>query len=140
MTIENDVLINKVTTIENCLKRLNDTYKGDGTDLENFDIQDIIILNLQRACQASIDLAMHMCMIKKLGPPQNSADAFDFLYKAKILTNDVANQMKKMVGFRNVAVHDYQSLNLKILKSILDKHLSDFTAFIALILKTVEVN
>jgi uncharacterized protein YutE (UPF0331/DUF86 family) len=34
-----------------------------------------------------------------------------------------------MVGFRNVAVHDYQSLNLDIVKSIVVERLGDFAAF-----------
>lgn len=140
MTIENDVIINKVTTIEKCLKRLNQTYKGESTDLEDFDIQDILILNLQRACQASIDLAMHICVKEKLGFPQSGIDAFDFLHTGKILNHDILEKMKELIEFRNTAVHDYQSLNLNILRSILDKHLSDFTDFTALILKTIEVD
>jgi len=138
--IENNVIINKVTTIENCLKRLDDTYTGELSDLENLDRQDVIILNLQRACQASIDLAMHMCMHQSLGPPQNSADAFEFLSEAEIITATVAKKMKKMVGFRNTAIHDYQALNLKILQSILEHHLTDFTDFTALILKTIKLD
>jgi len=98
MTIKNDVIINKVTVIENCLKRINDTYTGSDNDLENFDIQDIITINLQRACQAAIDLAMHICMVEKLGSPQASADAFEILHESKIIPKEIANRMKKMVG------------------------------------------
>jgi len=140
MTIENDVIINKTTTIERCLKRLADTYSGNFNDLEDLDKQDIMMINLQRACQATIDLAMHICMSEKLGPPQKSSDAFEFLCAAKIITKDVSDRMIKMVGFRNTAVHEYQALNLNILKSILDHHLSDFTDFTALILKTVVID
>lgn len=40
-----------------------------------------------------------------------------------------------MVGFRNIAVHDYQTLNLDILQVILDKHLNDFKSFTTIILQ-----
>ena len=40
-----------------------------------------------------------------------------------------------MVGFRNIAVHDYQTLNLDILKQIVENHLGDFTSFTKQILK-----
>ena len=140
MDLENNVVINKITTIENCLKRISDKYTGDFSVLEDFDMQDIIILNLQRACQAAIDLAMHICMREMLGPPQSSADAFEFLGKAEIITKEVAERMKKMVGFRNTTVHDYQALNLKILKSILDHRLPDFTSFSHSILKNIKSN
>jgi len=139
MEAKNNVIFNKATIIERCLRRVTETYTGEFSDLEDFNIQDIIILNLQRACQASIDLAMHLCMSERLGPPQNSADAFEFLYNEQFITKDVAEKMKKMVGFRNTTVHDYQALNLKILKNILDYHLSDFTDFTKLILKRVDV-
>mgnify|MGYP003873966533 CR=1 FL=1 len=35
-----------------------------------------------------------------------------------------------MVGFRNIAVHDYQELQAPIVLAILDKHLSSFDDFI----------
>ena len=137
---KNDVIINKITKIESCLKRIGDTYTGKLIDLENFDIQDIVTVNLWRACQAAIDLAMHICMAEKLGAPQTSADAFEFLYNEEIITKEVADKMKKMVGFRNIAAHDYQSLNLNILKNILDHHLTDFTDFTSFVLKTVKID
>lgn len=37
--------------------------------------------------------------------------------------------MQAMVGFRNVAVHDYQSMSLPILRAILNGHLADFQTF-----------
>ena len=40
-----------------------------------------------------------------------------------------------MVGFRNIAVHDYQTINLTILEKIVEKHLEDFTDFTKQILK-----
>ena len=35
-----------------------------------------------------------------------------------------------MVGFRNIAVHDYQNLNLEIVVAIVEKNLGDFEGFI----------
>ena len=40
-----------------------------------------------------------------------------------------------MVGFRNIAVHDYQALDLDILEAILDKHIDDFKDFTKIVLK-----
>ncbi|KWZ83812.1 hypothetical protein B4096_1749 [Heyndrickxia coagulans] len=34
-----------------------------------------------------------------------------------------------MVGFRNIAVHDDQAIDLDILKQIIEKHLEDFTSY-----------
>ncbi len=43
--------------------------------------------------------------------------------------------MKAMVGFRNIAIHDYQAINLAIIRRIIEDHLSDFEEFIAVILR-----
>ena len=54
----NDVILNKTTTIERCIKRIHGAYEGNPEDLTDHTKQDSIILNIQRACEASIDLAM----------------------------------------------------------------------------------
>ncbi|MFN0117652.1 MAG: type VII toxin-antitoxin system HepT family RNase toxin [Elusimicrobiota bacterium] len=92
--------------------------------------QDAIILNLQRACEATIDLAMHIVSEKRYGIPQNSREAFDFLIKNKILKPELGLKMKKMIGFRNIAIHDYQSISQPILIKILNSHLKDFLDFL----------
>jgi len=125
-----DILLNKAAIIERCLKRLESLYSGHEHELENnFDRQDAILLNLQRACEASIDAGMHLVRIRKLGIPQQSKDAFILLEKANILESALSRQMQAMVGFRNIAVHEYQSLNMEILRSILEHRLGDFQAF-----------
>jgi uncharacterized protein YutE (UPF0331/DUF86 family) len=43
--------------------------------------------------------------------------------------------MGGMVGFRNIAVHNYQNLDQEILKSILGKHLGDLEVFYATVLR-----
>lgn len=127
--MKSDVTLNKVATIERCIKRINEEYQQNPHNLENYTKQDSIILNLQRACEASIDLAMHIVADKRLGLPQNSRDAFSFLEAENIIPASLSNRMKAMVGFRNIAVHDYQELNLVILQKILDDHLVDFSAY-----------
>ena len=125
-----DVLNNKCEIIERCLARIEEEYKGEKANLyENQTKQDSILLNLQRACKAAIDLAMHLVRVKRLGIPQESRDAFALLVKGAELPGDVGEKMTKMVGFRNVAVHDYRELNLDIVESIITEHLDDFPAF-----------
>jgi uncharacterized protein YutE (UPF0331/DUF86 family) len=129
--VRDDVVLNKMAIIERCVKRLNEEYIGHENELEyNFTKQDSIILNLQRACDASIDLAMRVVKLKKLGIPQESRQVFEMLRQENILTEELSKNLQHMVGFRNLAVHDYQSLNLAIVHSILRERLIDFQAFI----------
>jgi uncharacterized protein YutE (UPF0331/DUF86 family) len=135
-----DVLMNKVAIIERCLGRIAFEYQGHQDELEaNFTRQDAIILNLQRACEASIDAAMHLVRVRKLGVPQDSREAFDLLREANIISPLLCDRLKAMVGFRNIAVHDYRKLNMEIIKSILETRLDDFHTFGETLLKVQEV-
>ncbi len=131
-----NVALNKIAIIQRCLERIHEEYQGDATRLQNFTIQDALVLNLQRACQAAIDLAMHLVAQKKLGLPQEARQAFDLLQQANLIDYDLAKRMKAMVGFRNIAIHDYQAVNPIILINVLEKRLTDFTDFIAKISHT----
>jgi uncharacterized protein YutE (UPF0331/DUF86 family) len=125
-----DVVVNKAAIIERCVARVREGYAGDERNLlEDVRRQDSIILNLQRACEASIDLAMHLVSVDRLGVPQETRDAFRLLREGGVIDPDLAERMARMVGFRNVAVHDYRRLDLAIVKSIVTEHLEDFLAF-----------
>ncbi|MEC2072520.1 type VII toxin-antitoxin system HepT family RNase toxin [Alkalihalophilus marmarensis] len=133
--MRNDIILNKVVTIERCIQRIQEVYDNDPATLQDYTKQDSMILNIQRACEASIDLAMHIVSDKRLGLPQTSRDAFDLLEQHKVIDANVSKRLQAMVGFRDIAVHDYQSLNLIIMKEIIEKHLKDFTDFTVQILK-----
>lgn len=122
-----DILINKIAIIERCLRRIDEEYAAHEADLAtDYTRQDAIVLNLQRACEAAIDAAMHVVRLRKLGVPQQSRDAFVMMQEASLLDANMAERMQAMVGFRNIAVHDYRKLNIDILRSILNTRLSDF--------------
>ena len=131
-----DVVLNKCAIIERCIQRLDDEYRGHETELvSNLLRQDSIILNLQRACEASIDLAMHLVRIHRLGLPQESREAFRLLEAQGLIDAETSARMQAMVGFRNIAVHNYQKLNIEVVRSILDRHLADFRRFTVAALK-----
>lgn len=130
----NDIILNKTATIERCVHRIEEVYDNNPKNLTDFTKQDSIILNIQRACEASIDLAMHIVSERKIGIPKASREAFKLLEEAHIISSDLAKTLMNMVGFRNIAVHDYQALELGILQSILEKHVKDFNDFTKVIL------
>jgi uncharacterized protein YutE (UPF0331/DUF86 family) len=131
-----DVVLNKAATIERCLQRILEEYAGDNQNLvANQTKQDAIILNLQRACETAIDLAMYVVSQRKLGVPQDSRDAFTLLQTSGIILADLATRMQRMVGFRNVAVQEYTRLNLDVAQAIITKQLDDFRAFSSTMVK-----
>ncbi len=131
-----DVILNKAASIERCLQRVLEEYAGDNQNLvANQTKQDAIILNLQRACETAIDLAMYVVNQRRLGAPQESRDAFVLLQTAGILPSDLATRKQRMVDFRNIAVHEYTRLNLEVVQAIITKQLEDFRAFSSTIVK-----
>lgn len=133
--MKDDIIINKLETIKRCLNRIKEEYLGYEKELEsNYTKQDSIVLNLERAAQASIDVSTHIIRVQNLGVPKTSRDVFTLLCDNKVLSLKISEQMKKMVGFRNIAVHDYQNISLDIVKSILNSNLVDFETFIQEIL------
>ncbi len=125
-----DVALNKAASIERCIRRIREEYAGKPSNLSDDQTkQDAIVLNLQRACEAAIDLAMHLVRRRRLGIPQDSREAFDLLVRAGALEPILGETLKRMVGFRNVAVHDYTRLSLPIVRAIVENHLDDLLAF-----------
>ncbi len=125
-----DIILAKSAIIERCVARVREVHAGDDDAFaRDLTRQDAIVLNLQRACEASIDLAMHLVRVRRLGVPQESREAFDLLERAGLIDQDLAVRMKRMVGFRNVAVHDYRKLDLEIVRSIIGMRLTDFLEF-----------
>jgi uncharacterized protein YutE (UPF0331/DUF86 family) len=133
--VSDDITLAKVATIERCLAWIREDYAGDPRRLDQRVVEHAIVLNLQRACEAAIDAAMHLVAVRRLGLPQDSRDAFSLLEKAGVLDVEVADRMRRMVGFRNIAIHEYQKLSRLILEAILRERLVDFEALCGSLLR-----
>jgi len=133
--MQSDVILNKAAIIERCIKRINEEYEGNPDNLNNSTKQDSIILNIQRAAEACIDMAMHIVAERSYGIPQNSRDAFDLLQTNGFITAELSGKLKAMVGFRNIAVHDYQNINIQIVSKVIEIHIDDIKEFSSIVMK-----
>ncbi|MDD2885212.1 MAG: DUF86 domain-containing protein [Dechloromonas sp.] len=125
-----DVLINKAAVIERCVARAREEYASNpATFATDFTRQDAAILNIQRACEAALDMGQHLIRREKLGVPQSARDVFGLLAQGGWIDVALADGLKRMVGFRNIAVHDYQALQLPITMSIITHHLDEFLQY-----------
>ncbi|MCB1113502.1 MAG: DUF86 domain-containing protein [Chlamydiia bacterium] len=136
--VDKDIIYQKINRIQNCLKRIYDTLQDDPERLNDYDIQDIVTLNLQRAIQLTIDLAAHMVRSESYGMPKSLKENFQLLHQHHWIDNDLKVKMEHMVGFRNIAVHDYESINPEILKSIFKHHLKDIEAFYTTLVEKID--
>jgi len=135
-----DIILAKTGNIQKCLRRIKETTGLNPESLNDIDKQDIFVLNLQRSIEAAIDIAAHIVASEGLGLAAAIKDNFRFLNEAGIIDENLLKKMESMVGFRNIAVHDYQSMNLDILKSILTNNLKDVEDFYTTILRRFKKN
>ena len=132
-----DVILNKKESIERCIQQIRTFYarESDSSFEEDWIKQDAIALNLQRGIQQCIDLANHVVRIKKLGIPKTSKDGFVLLAENGIIPRALLSPLAKMVGFRNILVHQYQKIEPAVLRSIIEQNLDDILALSDNVLK-----
>ena len=116
--VDRDVVTAKVATIDRCLQRISNTRGERSAVLLPVEIEDIVVLNLQRAVQAAIDLATHVVSAEGYALPDSVAAFFSVLEGHGILEPPLAERLRRMVGFRNIAIHDYQTLDAGIVEAM----------------------
>lgn len=87
------------------------------------------MLNLSRAVHLCVDLALHPGSDLPGPPPENMGEAFTKLAEGRLIDSRLAQGMRKAVGFRNIAEHNYGAINLEITHTIATRDLDDFEAF-----------
>ncbi len=127
-----NVGLNKAAIIERCIRRMREEYDADPT-LANVTHLDALAFNIERACQAAIDLAMHVVAVEHLGMPQSSAECFLLLHRAGKLDSELARRLAGMTGFRNIAVHQYQQLDPEVIHFIMREGWSDLVKLCGLL-------
>ncbi len=124
------VVANKIESLRRCLKRVEQRCPQSPEELLNdIDAQDVITLNLARAVQLCVDIALHVLASSDQLVPQTMADAFTSLAEEGVISADLADKMRKSVGFRNIAIHQYEKINWSIVYSIATDRISDFKAY-----------
>jgi len=124
------IIERKLDSLWRCLERVRSRTPASASDLLNdLDLQDVLVLNLSRAVQICVDLAVHILSNRKQPPPETMGKAFDLLAQEGLLETELAQRLKKSVGFRNLAVHNYEAIDWAIVHAIATRHLVDFEAF-----------
>ena len=132
--MDREMILNKLESLRRCVRRIRDKTPVDAqTLLEDYDTQDIISINLERAVQMCVDIASHIIADSKESPPTTMATGFDSLHKLGAISAELALRLKKAVGFRNISVHAYQEINWEIVFAIITTRLDVFSDFAAAI-------
>jgi uncharacterized protein YutE (UPF0331/DUF86 family) len=135
------VIYQKLSSLKRCVDRIRSKIPETSKELQyNYDLQDIISVNLQRAVQLCVDIGARILTRLDLNPPLTMADIFECLKEAGVLSPHICMRMKKSIGFRNIAVHEYHAINWDIVYSISTHDLKDFQEFAAEIVAWLENN
>ena len=132
--MDKQLIEEKLESLRRSISRVDEKYLASKDSLlTDLDAQDVITLNLTRAVQLSVDIAAHIVSESNLTPPSTMAESFSKLNELSIINDDLEKKMIKAVGFRNVAVHNYEAIDWNIVKSICEHHLDDFKQFAKMI-------
>ena len=124
------VIENKLESLRRCLQRVEERCP-DSVDalIKDIDAQDVLTLNLSRAVQLCVDIALHILSARNHTLPQTMAGAFTALAEEGVIDTGLAEKMRKAVGFRNIAIHEYEAINWAIVFAIARKNMEDFRQF-----------
>lgn len=132
--MDREVIEQKLESLRRCLQRIEQKCPSDSGKLSrDADLQDIITLNLSRAVQLCVDLGAHLIADLDVSPPDTMGQTFDALAHVGVIPEPLAQQLKKAVGFRNIAVHHYEEIDWAIVHGIALNYLSDFSEFAKII-------
>lgn len=129
-----EVIAQKITSLQRCIARSREALAAAGTEFRtNYNLQDAAVLNVIRACDTTIDLANMLIRRRRLGIPTQSRDSFVILARETVIDPAMAERLKKMVGFRNLAVHQYRELDVEIVEGVIRNNLDDLLEFARII-------
>lgn len=77
----------------------------------------------------AVDIGAHIVSSQQQVTPGSMGETFEQLGLLGVISSDLAVQLKKSVGFRNIAVHNYSTINWDIVQIIVQEHLQDFDVF-----------
>lgn len=133
--VDRDLILRKLSNLDTYLTQLAPyrdldlaAYRGD------WRTQRIVERTLHLAIETCMDVADHIVADRKLGVPETAAATFESLADAEILPRALAESLARMVGFRNILVHDYAKLDAAIVLRVLQTDVQDLDRFRATVL------
>lgn len=127
-----DLVAKKLAFIETCVRQLRTLAQPQllATDIRE---ERFVEHTLQLAIQATLDVAAHIVSDDRLGEPETNHELFDLLCQAKWVAEPQRVVLRKMTGFRNLVVHGYLTVDVEIVRGIVENHLDDLLGFVTTI-------
>lgn len=138
--MDRDVIEQKIESLRRCVERVRQKCPATADALAgDVDAQDIFALNWVCAVQLCVDIGAHLIAAKNNPAPDTMGQTFDVLAELDVIPPELAMRMKKAVGFRNIAVHNYEAIDWQIAHAIATRHMNDFTAFATAVVESTGI-
>ena len=128
--VDKELIIKKLQELNRYLKELEDS-KNISLDEFHSSIgkQWMVCHGIQLSIQSLIDVGNHILAALGENQIEDYSDIIDKLGERNILPSEFAQSIRGMVGLRNILVHEYARLDIKIIYDILQNQLEDFYMF-----------
>ena len=126
---DEDLVLKRLAFIETCLRELRELARPDRL-LSDVREERFVEHTLQLMIQAALDIASHIVSEDRLGEPKTNRELFDHLVEHGWLPATLAAAVSNMAGFRNLLVHGYTDVDLRIVRDIVLNHLGDMEGFV----------
>ena len=124
------VVLRKLEALRHCLQRLRERRPATAEMLAlDEDVQDVLVLNLSRAVQLCVDIGAHVLTTSNQPVPATMGETFTRLAAMGTISTELALRLRRAVGFRNIAVHNYEAIDWLIVFSLAGESLADFDQF-----------
>ena len=138
-SMEKTLITTKLTKIRQYQRYLKELQANTIEDFtRDFKISGAAERYLQVAIECIVDIGNEIISSLQLQRPERYRDIQYILAEAKIIPQTFAETIASMIGFRNLLVHDYASINLNLVYEFLQTKLPDFENLIKYIAKWLE--
>jgi len=125
-----ELLAKRLSQIETCVRELRELARPEAIDTDVREAR-FVEHTLQIAIQAALDAASHIVSDGHLGEPRTNRELFNLLEGASWIDAPLAAALRNMAGLRNILVHGYDTVDLAIVRDVVEQHLDELLEFVA---------
>ena len=125
-----ELLAKRLSQIETCVRELRELARPEAIDTDVREAR-FVEHTLQIAIQAALDAASHIVSDGHLGEPRTNRELFNLLEGASWIDAPFAAALRNMAGLRNILVHGYDTVDLAIVRDVVEQHLDELVEFVA---------
>jgi uncharacterized protein YutE (UPF0331/DUF86 family) len=125
-----ELLAKRLSQIETCVRELRELARPEAIDTDVREAR-FVEHTLQIAIQAALDAASHIVSDGHLGEPRTNRELFNLLEGASWIDAPLAAALRNMAGLRNILVHGYDTVDLAIVRDVVEQHLDELVEFVA---------